>query len=450
MTISKTSMRQIPAVAPRYRVADGRCYGRTQGNTGRNLHAAPPGHARDTVPRRPTAGGPCPGRLAGPAGAGAGRLPAGWVARCHDAVGLRPDRPGGWASPSWWRPAPAPPATSRWRRSPGPIRTAPRSAPISMHDLLIDPLLFKRLPYDPSNDFAWISAMWDLPNVAVVPAQHVPARTIAEFAAWAKARPGGVSYGSSGVGTTIHLSGAVPGRPAPGSRRSMSTLPRRRADHHRDAVGRHPVRGRRTWPPMSASSRKAACGAWPSPCRSAGRRCPTCRPWRRPGWPISRVSPWHLWAAPRGTPRAIVDQLSAEIRAAWADPALQQRAIGMGARLTGSTPQGLAARLARERPIWAEMVKVSGRSGIAARARDPSRGPPLPRGGGQKPRPAPPAARCPAHSTDAQADPALLLAVLGLGACDDKQRQAARRRPPAPRPPRRAAPPRTSSAPGCA
>jgi tripartite-type tricarboxylate transporter receptor subunit TctC len=56
----------------------------------------------------------------------------------------------------------------------------------------------------------------------------------------------------------------------------------------------------------------------------------------------------------------VLDRLSTEIRAAWADPALQQRAIGMGARLTGSTPAGLAARLAKEKPIWAEMVKISG------------------------------------------------------------------------------------------
>ena len=46
---------------------------------------------------------------------------------------------------------------------------------VSMHNLLINPLLFRRLPYDAQKDFAWISAMWDLPNVAAVPAQHVPA-----------------------------------------------------------------------------------------------------------------------------------------------------------------------------------------------------------------------------------------------------------------------------------
>ena len=49
-----------------------------------------------------------------------------------------------------------------------------------------------------------------------------------------------------------------------------------------------------------------------------------------------------------------------QIRAAFADPALRQRAIGMGARLLGTTPEELAARLARERPIWAEMVRISG------------------------------------------------------------------------------------------
>ena len=48
---------------------------------------------------------------------------------------------------------------------------------VSMHNVVINPMLFTRLPYDAERDFAWISAMWDLPNVAVVPAQHVPART---------------------------------------------------------------------------------------------------------------------------------------------------------------------------------------------------------------------------------------------------------------------------------
>ena len=72
------------------------------------------------------------------------------------------------------------------------------------------------------------------------------------------------------------------------------------------------------------------------------------------------VTSWHLWAAPAGTPRPIIDRLVGTIRDLYADPSLQQRALDMGARLLGSTPEEAAARLARERPVWAEMVRVSG------------------------------------------------------------------------------------------
>ena len=72
------------------------------------------------------------------------------------------------------------------------------------------------------------------------------------------------------------------------------------------------------------------------------------------------VGPWHLWAGPAGTPRPVVERLSREIRAAFSDPTLQQRAIGIGARLLGSTPEDLAARLACEKALWAEMVRITG------------------------------------------------------------------------------------------
>jgi tripartite-type tricarboxylate transporter receptor subunit TctC len=228
---------------------------------------------------------------------------------------------------------------------------------ISMHNLLINPLLFKKLPYDPERDFAWISAMWDLPNVAVVPAQ-LPVRSIAELAAWAKQRPNGVSYGSSGVGTTIHLSGAyLAGRAGFEAqhvtfRGAAQTIPALLSGDIQYAVDNLASyvgviqEGRMRALAVSLPER------WPA--------LPDVPTMAEAGLPNFEVSPWHMWAAPRGTPQAITERLSAEIRAAWADPALQQRAIGMGARLTGSTPAGLAARLAKEKPIWAEMVKVSG------------------------------------------------------------------------------------------
>jgi hypothetical protein len=229
---------------------------------------------------------------------------------------------------------------------------------VSMHNVVINPMLFTRLPFDPAQDFQWISAMWDLPNVAVVPAQHVPARNLAEFLAWARARPQGISYGSSGVGTTIHLSGAyllnrggVQGTHV-AFRGAAQTIPAMLSGDLHLAVD-----NLASYTPVIAEGRIRALAVtmperWPT--------LPEVPTMAEAGLDNFNVSPWHLWAAPAGTPRAVVDRLSQEIRTAFADPALQQRAIAIGTRLTGSTPEQVAERLARETPRWAEMVRISG------------------------------------------------------------------------------------------
>ena len=75
----------------------------------------------------------------------------------------------------------------------------------------INQYLYARMSWDPDRDLQPVSMTWELPNVAVVPTQHVPAKTLAEFIAWAKARDGGILFGSPGMGTTPHLSGALLG-----------------------------------------------------------------------------------------------------------------------------------------------------------------------------------------------------------------------------------------------
>lgn len=229
---------------------------------------------------------------------------------------------------------------------------------VSMHNLLINPLLFTRLPYDPQRDYQWISAMWDLPNVAAVPAQHVPARTVAEFVDWAKQRPGGISYGSSGVGTTIHLSGAYLMAQAGIQathvtfRGAAQTIPAMLSGDIQVAVDNLASyvgviqEGRIR--PLAVTTRER----WPA--------LPNVPTMAEAGFAGLSYGPWHMWAGPAGMPREIAEKLSQEVRAAFADAALQQRAIGMGARLLGTTPAQLAERLDRERPIWAEMVRISG------------------------------------------------------------------------------------------
>jgi pimeloyl-ACP methyl ester carboxylesterase len=56
---------------------------------------------------------------------------------------------------------------------------------VGMPTALISPMLYRKLPYDPSKDYAWIGQMWEFPNVVVVPAS-LPVRTLAEFIAWGR------------------------------------------------------------------------------------------------------------------------------------------------------------------------------------------------------------------------------------------------------------------------
>ncbi len=229
---------------------------------------------------------------------------------------------------------------------------------VSMHNVVINPMLFTRLPFDPEGDFAWISAMWDIPNVCAVSAQHCPAKTLAEFLDWAKQRPGGISYGSSGVGTTIHLSGAYlllrNGISAThvAFRGAAQTVPAILSGDIQVAVDNLAsytgVIGDGSIRALAVTARER----WPL--------LPQVPTMIEAGQGDFDVSPWHLWAGPAAMPREIIDRISREVRAAWADPALQRRAIEIGARLTGSTPEEAKARLKAETPRWAEMVRISG------------------------------------------------------------------------------------------
>ena len=73
---------------------------------------------------------------------------------------------------------------------------------------MLNPLLYKKLPYDPTRDFRLLALVTDLPVVMEVH-PSVPAKTVAEFVAYAKQNPGKLNFGSAGTGGTIHLAGEM-------------------------------------------------------------------------------------------------------------------------------------------------------------------------------------------------------------------------------------------------
>ncbi len=78
------------------------------------------------------------------------------------------------------------------------------------------------------------------------------------------------------------------------------------------------------------------------------------------GVPDFVVTSWCAFAVPRGVPRAITDRVNAGMREAAEDPAVQERFLQTGARVLWTTPEDAAARAARERPMWREVVRISG------------------------------------------------------------------------------------------
>ena len=95
-------------------------------------------------------------------------------------------------------------APKRWR-APSPTATRCSYGGI---DLVLNPMLYKKLPYDPVKDFRMLALVTDLPVVMEIH-PSVPAKTVAEFVAYAKQNPGKLNFGSAGTGGTIHLAGEM-------------------------------------------------------------------------------------------------------------------------------------------------------------------------------------------------------------------------------------------------
>lgn len=222
----------------------------------------------------------------------------------------------------------------------------------------INQFLYRQMPWDADRDLVPVALAWELPNVAVVVPQHVPVTTLQEFIAWARAQPNGYTYGSPGVGSTPHLSGAlfaarlglnathVPFRGA------AQTIPTMLSGDVRFALD-----NLASYIPVIQDGRMRALAVtsaerWPT--------LPEVPTMGQAGVPDFVVTSWQGFVLPRGTPGEIVARLSQTLRAITQEAAMQQRFLQAGATIAWSTPEELAERARRERPMWQEAVRLSG------------------------------------------------------------------------------------------
>ena len=222
----------------------------------------------------------------------------------------------------------------------------------------INQFLYARMPFDPERDIIPVSLTYELPNVAVVASQHVQAKSLPEFVAWAKARPDSVTYGSPGIGTSPHLSAAL-----------FATRTGIKAVHV-------PFRGAaQTIPAMLSGDVTFAvdnlasyisvieAGHMRALAVTSAERWPTLLSvptMAEAGLANFVVTSWAAFVVPNGTPRPVIDKFSAAIKDIAADPAMKSRFLTAGAKILSSTPEQALAHAAKEREIWREVVRISG------------------------------------------------------------------------------------------
>ncbi|HWL82475.1 MAG TPA: tripartite tricarboxylate transporter substrate-binding protein [Roseomonas sp.] len=228
----------------------------------------------------------------------------------------------------------------------------------AVNSLSINQFLYRDLPYNPEKDLVPVSLGWEAPLVVVVPVDHVPARTLGEFIAWAKKQPQGVTFGSSGIGTTVHLSGEMLCRrtgiqglhvPFKGGSEALTGMLRGDIQFVVDNV-----------PTALANLRGGKLRALAVTSAERWPDLPDVPTMAEAGVADFVVTSWGAVTVPAGTPAPVVERLSQAMREAAADPALQKRFAQTGTRMLGTTPQEAAARAAKERPMWQELVRVSG------------------------------------------------------------------------------------------
>ncbi|MEA2993994.1 MAG: hypothetical protein QOD40_2914 [Alphaproteobacteria bacterium] len=245
-------------------------------------------------------------------------------------------------------------------------RQVAKSAPdgytllIATSSLAINPSLYPNIGYDPRKDFAPVGLIASSSNVVLVH-PSVPASSIAELIALAKASPAKLNFASTGSGSSVHLAAELFASMA-GIK--LTHVPYRgSAPALTDLLGGHVDIMFGTLPPSVGLvlQGKLRALAVTGPQRSSALpELPTVAEAGLAGY--EAVLHYGLVAA-AGTPRPIIDKLNTALRAALAEEALQQRLAVEGADPLPSTPEEYAADIDREEIKWSKIVQESGARG---------------------------------------------------------------------------------------
>ena len=220
----------------------------------------------------------------------------------------------------------------------------------------INATLYQKLPFNFMHDTAPVGGIMRVPNVMEVN-PSVPAKTVAEFIAYAKANPGKINWASSGNGTSVHLSGElfkimtgvdlthVPYRgSAPALTDMISGTVQVMFDNMPSSLP-HIHAGKLRALAVTTAQRSDALPGVPTVAETV------------PGY---EASAFFGMSVPRGTPADVVDRLNQEINAALADAAMKAKLAELGGMLTPGSPAEFGRTIAEETDKWAKVIKSGG------------------------------------------------------------------------------------------
>jgi tripartite-type tricarboxylate transporter receptor subunit TctC len=222
------------------------------------------------------------------------------------------------------------------------------------NEIAMSPTLYQSLPYDPRTAFAPITSVAVFPNVLVV-GKDTPFKTLADLIAAAKDKPGTLTFASSGIGSTNHLSAELFKREA---NINILHVPYKGGGPALiDVSGGHVTAMFATLPSAVSLIQSGVIRALAVTGSHRSDILPEVPTVIEAGLPGVVVTTWNGVLAPAGTPPGLLERLHKALADAVAEPSLKAAFAAVGAETELITPQEFAARIRTDFDRWSLVIK---------------------------------------------------------------------------------------------
>ncbi len=226
----------------------------------------------------------------------------------------------------------------------------------SVGPMAVNPSLYAKLPFDPLTDLVPVAQIANVPNVLVLH-PSLPAKTLDEFVAHAKANPGKLNCSSTGIGTSSHLSCFVLAKRAGFD---AVHVPYKGADALRDLLAGRIQFMFATIPSVKPHIDAGTLRAVAVSSLKRSRSLPDVPTVAERGYPGFEAGSWFGFFAPKGTPAEVVATLNKAVNEIVGVPAMEAQMVKEGADPISGTPQQFGQFVQREFEKWRAVVRESG------------------------------------------------------------------------------------------